>query len=129
MPAGSALPDHSYGDSERQTTRRHADCIVEELPSGEFVRRDLPDKDWVRDAFRELYEAGSIDVPRTERRGGSPVQVYKVPRRTVALAEHAIETRDPILPCGHRGLENRSDGLRCQYAGCDEVFEREEVDA
>lgn len=119
--------DTTFEASQRQLITRHADLIVEELPEERFLRRELPQTDWLRDAFDELTRKHAIDVVDEHWEGGASRHVYKVSEPVRRLAEHAIETRDPFLPCGHRGFKTRNGYLLCRYVGCSQYYNRCEV--
>lgn len=125
----ASRPEYSFDPKQRQITKRHADVVVEVLPDpGEaFLRNNLPDESWVRTAFDELTRASCMDIDEVVRRSGSPVNKWVIPEHIYQLAKHTIETRDVMLPCGHRGLQNRDGMLECRFDGCDERYSREEV--
>jgi hypothetical protein len=99
-------------------------------PPATFFIADVPVDD--RSTFKALYHSDVIErVERHQQHEGSSSYI----RNEYRIADWAVDTidkltaeRETICPCGHGGLSNRGDHFVCGFEGCDERFERAELE-
>jgi len=105
-------------------------------PPETFIMADVPD--CVYDRFRQLIETAAVQkVERVERvdidpdyecRGSSTIWTYRWNTRAWEAIEKAVETQFSPCPCDHAGLQNHGEYYTCSYGGCDERFERDQLE-
>jgi hypothetical protein len=128
---------NSVGSKGQRLIEAHAEFIVESYPEGEFVLSgrisDLPTVDVpVAGTHRQLREADCVAVvgrrhAPNQLGGDKPVHVYQVPEHVRERAQGYLDGGWSPCPCGHRGLQNYTDGYECGWDECDRLFERSEV--
>ena len=124
--SSSAGVNAGLGQIGIETARSHADLIIEEFPDPDqkFRRLELES----HAAKRHLVKLVEQDVVNIVEDTGDFLR-YRVDRRAHAAAQRVLETRDPMLPCGHSGMINLRDGrgFVCSYWVCTEIFDRQEI--
>lgn len=136
----SRTQDGHLSSKGQRLVESHAEYIVERYPDGgerftlsgrvaALPTVDIP----FNGPHRQLRGAGCIRVVDQRRAPNElgedkPVNVYEVPTHVVARAEGYIAGGWTPCPCGHRGLQNYTDGFECGWDGCDRLFDRAEVE-
>ncbi|MBX0325753.1 hypothetical protein EGH21_22305 [Halomicroarcula sp. F13] len=112
-----------------QILRKHLDLWAELADSPDDTWRDLDVPDHGNDVFRSLQQYTSIiSRERVEDDAGEPYHVFQYTEAAWVYIEDALENRETYCPCEHGGVQNRGDHYVCSYEGCDDTFDREQID-
>lgn len=134
MAQTDTVCEYTYDDGTLGRALTHADFIAEVLPdpSQTFTLDDLPDDQWVQNAFRALRvteiveDEGMVEV-EYETKYSDERRAYSVNADIRDYVDNVIRNRETLLPCGHPGFENDGGDLRCTFQGCDEVYDKDDV--
>mgnify|MGYP000046420652 CR=1 FL=1 len=105
-------------------------------PPETFISADVPDCAYGR--FRKLIETGAVQKvekvshevydPDYECEGSSLIWTYRWNTRAWEVIEETVETRFSPCPCNHGGFQNHGDYYTCSYDGCDQRFDRDQLE-
>jgi hypothetical protein len=119
------------GLSAARRLRTNLDYIHElPDPPATFVAADIEYND--RETRKKLLAEGVLEVvSRSRQKEGSTEyrqNEYRVVRWAADRVAEMVGNRDTFCPCGHGGFCNRGEYFVCGFEGCDERFERDELD-
>lgn len=109
--------------------------IQTEEPPETFRMADVPE--CARDKFRGLMDGPCIEkVDYVLRKDAfddvedttSRIHIYRWRREAWAVITQQVETQYSPCPCDHSGFQNHGDYFTCSYAGCDERYDRDDLE-
>lgn len=130
--AGYSITEAGYGP-----LRQHADAWSQlPAPPETFLWQDVPEG--FRDTFRALSRTAAVDkverVTRSEAIDGvgpgdtKRIYRYRWQKRAWETITQQIETQYSPCPCGHAGVQNHGDHYTCSFEGCEQQFDRDELE-
>lgn len=119
------------GLSAARRLRTNLDYIRElPEPPATFVAADIGYDD--RETRKKLLAEGVLKIVGRSGQKEGPTEYrqneYRVARWAADRIAEMVDGRDSFCPCGHGGFCNRGDYFVCGFEGCDERFERSELE-